>query len=59
VKRIAFFVLVAVVLLSLAAVGWILGLARKPEPSLRPTRRGRLGQGASLRAVRRVAASRS
>jgi hypothetical protein len=55
VKRLFFILGIAVVLLSLAAVGWILGLFSKDEPSLRPRRRERLEQRHSLREARRRA----
>jgi hypothetical protein len=52
VKRLFFILGIAVVLLSLAAVGWIIGLFRKPEPSLRPRRRERLEHRRSRRRAR-------
>jgi hypothetical protein len=55
VKRILFILGIAVVLLSLAAVGWILGLFRRHEPTSGPRRRERLEQQHSLRDARRRA----
>ncbi len=50
-KRASFIILIAIVLLTLAAVGWILGLFRKPRAGKRSSRRRRMKpvtQGAPL-----------